>query len=105
MLHHWKLKIIFMNIGLWVMAYSSFSQTPIADTVFVAYGQILVLKDTIITPGRDTLIILNQDQKYKVKKILSKVFQEVFFCSNIKIGIRGLGLVKVHCFFISAFSF
>jgi len=61
-------KIIFMTIGLWAIAYGSFSQVPIADTVFVANGQILVLRDTTIIPGRDTLIILTQGEKYKVKR-------------------------------------
>jgi len=68
MLHGWKLKITLINVGLWAMAFFSFSQVQTTDTVFVAKGQILLLSDTLITPGRDTVIILAQGQKYKVKQ-------------------------------------
>ena len=67
MLYHKK--IVFLALYVFLVCFVSplISQEPDRDSIHIPQGYILVLKDTIIVPGEDTIILLPSSYEYKIK--------------------------------------
>ncbi|GAB3343540.1 hypothetical protein GCM10027429_34330 [Marivirga atlantica] len=57
-------------------------KTPVQDTVSVAEGYVLILKDTFYTPENDTLIIIEAGKTYNIRK--SPYFKSDRFYDSLK---------------------
>ncbi len=64
-----------------------FSQELSNDSLFVSFGQMLVLKDSVIIPASDTIIVLQSDEKYKIKK--NPYYKSQSFYDSLKVKSKG----------------
>ena len=79
------------------------SQESRKDTVYIKFGEIIVLKDSAIVPSSDTTVLLTYGKKFKIKA--NPYFKSQNFYDSLKIKSRVLefsifSYSKLACFFI-----
>lgn len=74
---------ILLQTLILVVSINAHSQELRKDTVHIKFGEIIVLKDSIINPSSDTIILLPIDEKYKIKA--DPHFKSQIFYDSLKI--------------------